>query len=101
MHKELKRFHLSAEIADDKYFIQQRDTQEKNLIDLMRDGGYVPVLGLGPFWSTELNEKGTYNSLLSMYGIYVGKRKSWEIMGVDVYGTSFPISLPKSKLNQS
>lgn len=101
MHKDLKRFHIESEIADDSFFIQQRVTQENLLIDMMREGGYIPVLGLGPFWSTSLNENGRYDSVLSIYGVYVGKRKSWEFMGMDGSGTLYPSSTPKNKSKQS
>lgn len=100
-HKNIHRFQLKAKIADDSHFIQQRETQEKYLIEEMRDKGYVPVLDLGPDWSTALDDKEHYDSLLTMYGIYVGRKKSWDFMGVSATGTFFPAATPKSKLSKS
>ena len=85
-HKEPKRFHMESEISDDSLFIRQRELQERLLLDDMRERGYVPVLDWGPFWSTKLNAKGRYDTVLSMFGIYVGKRKACQIMGVDGAG---------------
>jgi hypothetical protein len=97
MHKELKRFHIESEISDDSQFIKQRDTQEHMLLQMMRDSGYIPVLDLGPFWSTKLNEKARYDAVLSIYGIYVGKRKACTLAGVDGTGKYYPISTPSDK----
>ena len=101
MHRTPKRFHIESEIADDSYFITQRETQIDLLIKMMRDDGYVPVLTLGPFWSTQLNENGRYDSVLSIYGVYVGRKKSWEYMGMDGDGKMFLNPIPKDKSNQS
>jgi len=92
MHKDIKRFHIESEIGDDSQFIRQRDQQEHMLLQMMRDAGYIPVLDLGPFWSTKLNDKERYDSVLSIYGIYVGKRKSCMYVGVDGAGKYYPTS---------
>ena len=101
MHKEVKRFHIEAEIGDDAAFIRQRESQEHMLLTQMRDSGYIPVLDLGPFWSTKLNERNRYDSVLSIYGIYVGKRKACTLMGVDGTGKYFPTSTRSDKSNLS
>lgn len=103
MHRTPKRFHIESEIADDSYFIKQREQQTDLLVKMMRDDGYVPLLSLGPFWSTRLNEKGRYDAVLSLYGIYVGKRKSWQIIGMDADGKMYlkPTNSPNDKSTQS
>lgn len=101
MHKEIKRFHIESEVADDSMFIRQRDQQENLLLTMMKEGGYIPLLDLGPFWSTRLKEKGSYETVLSIYGIYVGKRKAWLFVGVDGAGKYYPTNTQKSKSNQS
>jgi hypothetical protein len=100
-HKNIKRFHLESTIVDDSHFIRQRESQEQLLVQQMKDLGYIPVLDLGPFWSTSLNEKGRYESVLSIYGVYIGVKKSWEYMGVDGAGNLYPSSTPKAKSDQS
>lgn len=70
------------------------------MIEEMRFGGYVPVLDLGPFWSTSLKDE-HYDFVLSMYAVYVGKAKAWEILGTDGTGRIYQMSSPKSKSSTS
>lgn len=101
MHKNVKRFGFDGIINDDSDFVRIRAEFEAVVVDDMRDNGYVPMLDLGPYWSTKLREDGKYDFIISLYGIYVGKRKAWEIAGVDVHGTLFPMTTPKDKSKQS
>lgn len=74
-------------LGNDADIIRLRAQWEKMLIDDMRDEGCVPVLGLGPLWSTSYDqEKDIYNFELTIYGISVGRKKSHEIEGMDVSG---------------
>jgi hypothetical protein len=109
-HDGVKKFQMKSQIGDDSSFIRQREVQERLLTDQMREGGYVPVLDLGPFWSTSLlrepddigqYENVKYESVLTMYGTYVGKRKACEFLGMDGTGRYYPISSQKSKSSQS
>lgn len=101
MHRTPKRFHIESEIADDAYFIRQKEQQGDLLVKMMRDEGYVPLYGHGPFWSTVMNDKGRYDAVLSMYGVFVGKRKSWEYAGMDGDGKLYPNNSAKDKSSPS
>jgi hypothetical protein len=110
VHDGVKKFQMQSQIGDDSSFIRQRETQEKLLTEQMRDMGYVPVLDLGPFWSTSLlrepDDIGQYDtvkyeSTLTMYGTFVGKRKACQYLGMDGTGRYYPISTQKSKSNRS
>lgn len=72
---------MSGEIGDDADFARLRSQYEHVILDDMRELGYVPVLDLGPYWST-LYIKPKYEFELSIYGVYVGRRRSWEIEGI-------------------
>lgn len=83
MHKNVKRYYLAGEVKDDKDFPRLRSQYEDMLLRDMREAGYIPVLDLGTFWSTEYNaidEK--YNFVLTLYGVYVGRKRSWKVEGV-------------------
>lgn len=78
---------MEGTIADDAMFIRFREQQEFNLLAAMREAGYVPVLGFGPFFSTSYDEeKDSYTFVLSIYGVHVGIRKASVIEGVDGTG---------------
>jgi hypothetical protein len=100
MHRNVKRFGMDGEVADDSDFARLRSMYEKMITEQMRDEGYVPLIGYGPFWSTSYDvEKDNYKFLSSVHGIYVGRKKSWEIQGITVEDRIIPfrITLPKSK----
>ena len=109
-HDGVKKFQMKSQIGDDSRFIRQREMQEKLLTDQMRETGYIPVLDLGPFWATSLLQEPDdigqydnvkYESTLTMYGTYVGKRKACQFLGMDGTGYFYPISTQKSKSSQS
>jgi hypothetical protein len=83
-HKPLKIFKLEGSIYDDSILWRLRIEYADLLIAEMRFDGYVPRLDIDEDFTIEYNEniKG-FNFKLSMYGIYVGKRKSEWIFGVD------------------
>ncbi len=98
MHKTIKRFGIEGTIGD-KDIIRMREQFESLTLREMREEGYVPVLGMGPFWST-VYQKDTddYLFILSMHGYYVGRRKACMIEGISVDGRTIPLSVPsKSK----
>ena len=85
MHKSIKKFSHSGFISDDKHFPRLRNEYERALIEQMRDSGYVPVLDLGPYFSTKWEED-KYSFISTIYGIFVGKRKACQIQGVIIEG---------------
>lgn len=97
MHKDIKRFPLDGRINDDSDFVRLRAQYETMILHNMRDSGYVPVLDLGPLFSTRLDKDGHYSFELTVYGIYVGRKKAWTIEGMDGGGKLLPRSTAKSK----
>src|SRR6478736_7398288 len=100
-HRPVKRFQEKGSVADDSDFIRTRETLDKVITDGMRDEGYVPILDLGPFWSTSL-EGEHYTFVLSYYGVFVGREKAWKTLGMDGAGRFYPVSTTqKNKSRQS
>lgn len=89
-HKSIKRFGFDGEIGDCKDFIRTRETFAQMILTQMREDGYVPVLDIGPLWSTSYKaETQTFDFIISLYGVYVGTRKAQEIEGFDGYGNMY------------
>lgn len=83
MHKTVRRFGMEGKVADDATFPRLRAQYENMILRKMRDLGYVPVLDLGPFWSTSyVKADKNYDFIISLYGIYVGRRRAWEVEGI-------------------
>ena len=83
-HKPLKIFNLEGNIYDDSIIWRLRLEYADLLIAEMRFAGYVPRLDIDEDFTIEYTESmKAFNFKLSMYGIYVGKRKSEWIFGVD------------------
>jgi hypothetical protein len=85
MHNRIKRFGIEGTIIDDSKFIKAREMYEHLLISDMREKGYVPMLDVGPFWSTVWNGL-SYDFKSSVYGVYVGKERACTIEGMDANG---------------
>ena len=82
-NKKIKDFTIEGEVADDKFIFGHREKMEKVLDDNMRDSGYVPHLDLDTNYRISYNiEKGTYEFSITGYAVYVGKKRSWEIVGL-------------------
>lgn len=75
--KNIKGWTRSGEIRDDADFIRIRSELEKLTIEEMRAEGYLPIHELPSRWSTKFLEK-KYSFVLTMYGVFVGKRKAQE-----------------------
>lgn len=104
MHDNIRRFALDGEIGDDTDFARLRVEFSKTIVDNMRDVGYVPVLEMGPYFSTEFvpsekkKNRGTYKFLVTAYGVSVGRKRSWGIQGIDMEtGTLYPNSTQAPK----
>lgn len=73
---------MNGTIKSDSDIARLRSMYEKLLLDEMRTKGYVPVLDLDTQWSIKYNHnKDNYSFHLEMHGVFVGKRKAWEIEG--------------------
>jgi hypothetical protein len=83
-HKTLKRFGLDGTIYDDSAIWRLKIEYLRLIILQMRLSGYVPRIDIAPDFTIEYNDRTeSFSFELSIYGIYVGKRKSEWIFGVD------------------
>jgi hypothetical protein len=80
-HRPIKRFEQSGDIHDDKYFNRVRLDNIRFLVTIMRNRGYVPVFDLEPLFSTHWTGN-HYTFRLSVYGVYVGRKKAEWVAGV-------------------
>lgn len=83
-HKSIKRFGLDGSIKDD-HLLPRLKSEYLRLLDTeMRLKGYVPRLDINPDFTIQYNYAREYFEFeLSVYGIYLGKKKSQWVLGVD------------------
>ena len=98
-HKAIKRFSLDGNIHDDSAIARLRVEYSKLLTAEMRLSGYVPRLDINPDFTLSYNEEKRYFEFkLSLYGIYIGKKQSEWILGID---ETKPIYTQENKLKES
>jgi hypothetical protein len=76
-HKQIKRFQVKVEFLDDSDMIRVKHQYESMLTHQMRDKGYVRVLDIDTNFSVEFDGQ-TWVFLMTLYGVYVGKKKAWQ-----------------------
>ena len=82
MRKTIHNFTMSGVIGDDSQIVLAREHYERTLIQQMRDGGYVPVLDMSPQFNINyIEHKNQYSFVLTMFGVFVGKKKALTIEG--------------------
>jgi hypothetical protein len=86
-HKKIKRFQQHGRVRDKKYLEGIRSRGSNELMQTMRDSGYVPVLDVQPAWSVWLREQNpdggqVFAYLLTIQGVYYGKKRARNIYGV-------------------
>jgi hypothetical protein len=97
-HKPIKRFYLDGNIHDEALTPRLRIEYIKLLLLEMKLSGYVPRLDIDPDFTIEYNNTiQIFTFKLSLHGVYVGKKKSEWILGID--GTR-AIYTAQSKLNE-
>jgi hypothetical protein len=97
-HRPIKRFFLEGDIYDDAALIRLKAEYIKLLILEMKLSGYVPRLDIDPDFTIEYNIKAEiFRFQLSLHGVYVGKKKSEWIQGID---GSWVIPIPQSKSSE-
>ena len=97
-HKPIKKFNLKGTIYDDSAIVRLRDEYGKLLTTEMKLSEYVPRLDINQDFTIEYNyEKQYFEFELTLYGVYVGKKKSEWILGID---ETRVISTQQSKLNE-
>ena len=87
-HRRIKRFQIDVEFQDNSQLISLRPQYENLLIQDMRGKGYVRVLDIDPAFSVEFTGE-TWKFLMSIHGVYVGKKKAWQLEGI-TQGKSIP-----------
>ena len=97
-HKPIKRFGLDGIILDDSKIARLKSEYVRLLWAEMRLSGYIPRLDIDLDFTIQYNEQREYFEFeLSVYGVFVGKRKSEWIIGLD---GSKAIHTQPSKLNE-
>lgn len=76
--RKIREFSLTGTfVSDAKY--NARHKFENIIEDQLREAGSVPVMDRNTLWTIHWNEdKDIYDFELTMYGVYVGKRKARE-----------------------
>jgi hypothetical protein len=83
-HKPIRRFHLDGNIHDDSAIARLRFEYQQLLITEMKLSGYVPRIDINPDFTLNYNQQKQYFEFeLSINGVYVGKKKSEWITGID------------------
>ena len=95
-HKTIKRFQIKVEFLDDSDMIRIRNQYENLLTHDMRIKGYVRVLDIDPAFSVEFTGE-TWKFLMTLHGIYVGKKKACELEGMS-QGKLMPRSIRQTTL---
>lgn len=98
-HRKIKRFQIDVEFHDNAQLISLRPQYENLLTQDMRGKGYVRVLDIDPAFSVEFTGE-TWKFLMSIHGVYVGKKKAWQLEGI-TQGKSIPRSTRQHISNQS
>ena len=75
-HKPIKRFQVRVEFLDDSDMVRIKHQYESMLTHQMRDKGYLRVLDIDTNFSVEFDGS-TWVFLMTLYGVYVGKKKAW------------------------
>ena len=92
-HKNIKKFQVRVEFKDDSDMIRIRAQYENLLTQDMRGKGYLRVLDLDTSFSVEFNGE-TWVFLMTLYGVYVGKKKAWLSEGI-TQGKLIPRIMPQ------
>lgn len=83
-HRPIKRFGLEGKIHDDADLARLKLQYLKLVLLQMRLSGYVPKFDIDTDFTLSYNyEKNYFEFELSIYGVYVGKKKSKWILGIN------------------
>lgn len=97
-HRPIKKFDIDGIIHDDSALARLKVEYTNLLTTEMRLSGYVPRIDINSDFTLDYNETKQYFEFkLTMYGIYVGKKKSEWIIAVD---ETKPIYTQKNKFNE-
>ena len=98
-HKTIKKFDLDGIINDDSIIGRLKIEYIRLLTSELRLSGYVPRLDIDPDFTIGYNEEKEYFEFkVSVYGIYVGKKQSKWIIGID---GAVPVYTHQNKSSES
>lgn len=80
-HKNIKRFQIQVDFYDNAQLISLRPQYESLLTQDMRGKGYVRLLDIDSAFSIEFTGE-TWRFLMTLHGVYVGKKKAWQLEGI-------------------
>ena len=80
-HRQIKRFQVNVEFADDSDMIRIKNQYENMLTHDMRSKGYARLLDIDPAFSVEFTGE-TWKFIMTIHGVYVGKKKAWQSEGI-------------------
>lgn len=81
-HKKITRFGLEGEIFDDAQIPKIKSQYIFMIVLGMKNKGYVPRYDIDPDFTVSYNGK-TFDFKLSVYGVYVGKKRAQCVQGID------------------
>jgi hypothetical protein len=83
-HRSIKKFNLNGKIHDEAATPRLKEEYIRLIVSNMKVQGYVPRFDIEPDFTIDYNYNKQYFEFeLSIYGIYVGKKKSECIQGID------------------
>jgi len=83
-HKKLNKFDLEGVVHDESAIPRLKLEYIRLLVSEMRLTGYVPRIDIDPDFTVDYNlKRRCFEFELSVYGIYVGRKKSECILAVD------------------
>jgi hypothetical protein len=97
-HRPIKKFSLDGVIQEESALWRLKDEYIRLLESEMRISGYARRLDINADFTLNYNEqKNHFNFELTLYGVYVGKKKSQWITGID---ETKVIYIQKNKSNE-
>jgi hypothetical protein len=81
-HKSIKRFFLDGEIYDESTIPRMKEQYIFMLQAMMKSKGYLPRYDIDPDFTIIYNGK-TFEFKLSVYGVFVGRKRAEWYDGVD------------------
>jgi hypothetical protein len=97
-HKPIKKFYLDGVIHDESAIGRLRLEYVRLLVSEMKLSGYVPRFDIEPDFTIDYNEKKqNFEFALTVHGIYIGRKQSEWIAGID---GNRPIYTQKNKSSE-
>jgi hypothetical protein len=82
LHDEIIKYSIEG-VLDEKDVTKRKEELVYFLHGVMREAGVVPSIDLDPqFTLRYVEDKGYMVFILSVYGVYVGGEKAWQLTGI-------------------